>query len=73
MENNDNSDSCKEKTNLRRQKSGIGTNKQKMKKVGVIRRKRKRKKMMDKQVLNKKDMSSNKKGKGNQEKTKEKE
>lgn len=46
MENNDNSDSCKEKTNLRRQKSGIGTNKQKMKKIGVIRRKRKRKKMM---------------------------
>lgn len=73
MENNDNSDSCKEKINLRRQKSGIGTNKQKMKKVGVIRRKRKRKKMMDKQVLTKKDMSSNKKGKGNQGKTKEKE
>lgn len=44
-----------------------------MKKVGVIRRKRKRKKMMDKQVLNKKDVSSNKEGKGNQEKTKEKE
>lgn len=42
-------------------------------KVGVIRRKRKRKKMMDKQVLNKKDMSNSKKGKGNQEKTKEKE
>lgn len=48
MENNDNSDRCKEKINLRRQKSGIGTNKKKMKKVGVIRRKRKRKKMMDK-------------------------
>lgn len=32
MENNDNSDSCKEKINRRRQKSAIATNKQKMKK-----------------------------------------